>query len=290
MYQQFPKHKNDNMILKQKIADFTNKLQTQRYAYNTIKSYKNAITKFLLAFEKYDLKKVKEKNIENYIIYLIKTEKISASYQKQLLGSISKYFQLMLNKQLKVGHLHPKRGTFQLPKYLTKKEIIALLAVPKNIKHQCILKLLYGSGLRRSELINLQLTDIDSENMIIHIRNAKQNKDRTVMLPHKLLAELRQYYKAFKPKVFLFEGFYNKSYSASSIQKIVKNTAFKAGIKKKVTAHILRHSFATHLIESGTDIRYIQKMLGHNSIKTTQIYTHITDVSKSTIKSPLDEL
>lgn len=284
-------HKQNNQaVVKQKIKDFTSKLEVQRYAFNTIKSYKNAVTKFLLAFEKYDLNKVREKNIENYITHLIQKEKISPSYQKQLLGGISKYFQLILNKQLNLGYLYPKRSSVQLPKYITKNEVKAMLNVPKNRKHQCILKLLYGCGLRRSEAINLKITDIDSENMLIRISNSKGNKDRMVMLPNSLLLDLRQYYKVFKPKVYLFEGISNKRYSASSIQKIVKNAATKAGIKKKVTAHVLRHSFATHLIESGTDVRYIQQFLGHDSIKTTQIYTHITDISKSTIKSPLDSL
>lgn len=272
------------------VDDFANKLQIQRYAYNTIKSYKNAITKFLLVFHKYNLNKVEAKNIENYINHLIKTEKISPSYQKQLLGSIAKYFSLMLNKQLNLSHLYPKRSAFQLPKYITKKEIVAMINVPKSIKHQCILKLLYGCGLRRAEVINLKLTDINSEQMLIRVCQAKQNKDRMVMLPSTILQELRQYYRGYKPKTYLFEGPKNSKYSASSIQKIVKNTAAKAGIKNRVTSHILRHSFATHLIEDGTDIRYIQQLLGHNSIKTTQIYTHITDVSKSVIKSPLDSL
>jgi len=135
MYQK----QNNQVVVKQKVKEFTDKLEVQRYAFNTIKSYKNSVTKFLLAFEKYDLNKVQEKNIENYITHLIQKEKISPSYQKQLL----------------------------------KKEIKAMLNVPKNIKHQCILKLLYGCGLRRSEAINLKITDIDSENMLIRIRKKR---------------------------------------------------------------------------------------------------------------------
>lgn len=276
--------------IKQQVEAFVNKLQIQRYAFNTIKTYKNAIGKFLVAFQKYNLQKVNEQNIANYIHHLIKTKKISTSYQKQMLGSISKYFQLIHQKTLNLGHLYPSRSSLSLPKYITKKEMKAMLNVPKNIKHQCILKLLYGCGLRCSEVINLTINDIDSENMLVLVRQAKQNKDRTVMLPNKLLTILRQYCRGYKPGYFLFEGPRRRPYSASSIQKIVKNTARAAGIKKPVSPHILRHSFATHLIESGVDIRFIQKYLGHNSIKTTEIYTHVTDVSKSAIKSPLDNL
>ena len=126
--------------------------------------------------------------------------------------------------------------------------------------------------------------------MLVHVNQSKGNKDRKVMLSEKVLHKLRLYYKAYQPKVFLFEGQKNEQYSPSSVQKIIKKSAFKAGIKKYVTPHVLRHSFATHLLENGTDVRYVQELLGHNSIKTTQIYTHITDVSKSKIKSPIDTL
>ena len=159
-----------------------------------------------------------------------------------------------------------------------------------NLKHLCIVKLLYGAGLRLSEVLNLQLEDIDSRNLLINIRNSKGRKDRSVMLSDRLLTDLRNYFKEYEPKEYLFEGQKNAKYSSTSVQNIVKNAAKRAGIKKTVTPHILRHSFATHLVENGTDIRYVQELLGHNSIKTTELYTHITDVGKSKIKSPLDQL
>lgn len=159
-----------------------------------------------------------------------------------------------------------------------------------NLKHRCIVKLLYGCGLRLHELICLELTDVDSENMLIRINHSKGNKDRMVMLSPSLLAELRAYVKEFKPRKYLIEGQGGGRYSDKSVQMIVKAAAYRAGIQKLVTPHVLRHSFATHLLENGTDIRYIQQLLGHNSIKTTEIYTHITDVSRSQIRSPLDSL
>jgi site-specific recombinase XerD len=169
-------------------------------------------------------------------------------------------------------------------------EVKKLMAGVTNLKHRCIIKLLYGSGLRLSELLHLKLTDIDSKSMIIHIRKSKGNKDRVVMLSNSLLDELRVYFIHYKPTDFLFEGQSGGMYSEKSVQVIVKNAASKAGINKQVTPHTLRHSFATHLLEAGTDIRFIQQLLGHSSIKTTEIYTHITDVMKSKIKSPLDSL
>ncbi len=165
-----------------------------------------------------------------------------------------------------------------------------MIEAADNIKHRCILKLLYGAGLRVSEVLALTLADIDSANMLIHIRDAKGRKDRTVMLSRSLLADLRDYYLQYRPHRFLFEGRTGEAYSARSVQAVVRQIVEKAKITKTVTPHILRHSFATHLVESGTDIRYVQELLGHRSIKTTEIYTHITDISKSGIKSPLDHL
>ncbi len=141
-----------------------------------------------------------------------------------------------------------------------------------------------------SELLHIKISDINSECMLIHIRNSKGNKDRVVMLAPSVLDELRAYFKTYKHKVYLFEGQGGGMYSEKSVQAVVKAVAEKARITKKVTPHVLRHSFATHLLENGTDIRYIQQLLGHNSVKTTEIYTHITDVAKMNIKSPLDYL
>lgn len=144
--------------------------------------------------------------------------------------------------------------------------------------------------MRVSEVLNLKITDIDSSQMRILIRGAKGNKDRSVMLSEQLLEDLRTYFKQYKPESYLFEGQHKAMYSAKSIQNIVKKAAKRAGIRKTATPHILRHSFATHLVENGTDVRYVQELLGHNSIKTTEIYTHITEAGKSKIKSPLDQL
>ena len=159
-----------------------------------------------------------------------------------------------------------------------------------NLKHLCIIQLLYGAGLRVSEVLDLKLTDIESKNMLIHVRNSKGNKDRVVVLSEKLLEDLRKYFMRYKPKDHLFEGQNAPRYSAKSIQNLVKAAASRAGIKKRVTPHMLRHSFATHLIEKGMDIRYVQEMLGHQSIKTTQIYTHVTDSARRNLQSPLDSL
>ncbi|MBW6498439.1 MAG: tyrosine-type recombinase/integrase [Bacteroidales bacterium] len=162
---------------------------------------------------------------------------------------------------------------------------------PANIKHRAMLSLIYACGLRRSELLNLKPADVDSKRKLLIIRQAKGRKDRVAGLPESIIEMLREYYKEEKPKVWLFEGQEKgERYSATSLQKVLQNSVSKAGIKKPVSLHWLRHSFATHLLESGTDLRYIQELLGHKSSKTTEIYTHVSTKSLEKIKSPFDDL
>jgi site-specific recombinase XerD len=149
--------------------------------------------------------------------------------------------------------------------------------------------LIYSAGLRRSELINLKVSDINSERMVINIIGAKGKKDRVSLLSENILQLLRKYYKEYKPKKYLFEGARGGKYSSTSVVKILKNAAQKAGIRKNITPHMLRHSFATHLLEQGTDLRYIQELLGHNSSKTTEIYTHVSKKAIGNIRNPADD-
>ena len=179
---------------------------------------------------------------------------------------------------------------FTLPEVLSEEEVSRLFKAVHNLKHRCILYLLYAGGLRISELINLKITDINSDRNLIMIRNGKGAKDRTTLLSQKMLVLLRKYYLAYKPQHWLFESPHQTPYSTTSIRKIMKRGLKKAKIHKKATPHTLRHSFATHLLERGTDIRYIQSLLGHNSSKTTEIYTHITKKGLEKIVSPLDNL
>lgn len=272
------------------ISAFEERLITQRYSPNSIKIYVGCVNSFLKTFSKYNPQDISLELIEKYILWIIKEKNISASYQKQILFSITKFYDSIYNKKLDLYSLYPKRAEYKLPKYLSLSDVQKIINGTDNLKHKSIISLLYGGGLRLSELINLELSDINSDKMLIFIRQSKGKKDRVVMLSEKLLTLLRQYYVAYKPKFWLFEGQSGGQYSAKSVQQVVKSAAQKAGININVTPHVLRHAFATHLIENGTDIRFIQELLGHNSIKTTEKYTLITDVSKSKIKSPLDLL
>jgi site-specific recombinase XerD len=178
----------------------------------------------------------------------------------------------------------------QLPKMLSKAEIKKVFKATENSKHLLMLQLCYGMGLRVSEIVALKIEHINSEAMLVMIEGAKGKKDRYTNLPESVLPLLRNYYKEYIPKNYLFEGQYGGAYSTRSVQLVFKNAMKKAKVNKTIGIHGLRHSYATHLIESGADIRLLQELLGHNSVKTTQIYTHITDVSKSKVKSPLDFL
>jgi integrase/recombinase XerD len=192
--------------------------------------------------------------------------------------------------QRKVYLVDRLREEKRLPVVLNEKEIGDLLKATENIKHKAILMLAYSFGLRLIELINVKLTDIDTIRMQIRIEQSKGKIDRYTLLSVRLLEVLGEYLAIYKPKVWLFEGATGGQYSVGSVQAIMKNSMKKAGIKKKVSVHTLRHSFATHLLENGTDLRYIQSLLGHASSKTTEIYTHITTKGFDQIKSPLDKL
>jgi len=200
------------------------------------------------------------------------------------------YFEKVLGGNRKIYSIDRPRKEKILPEVLSEEEIIKILNATENIKHKAILMTIYSAGLRISELVNLKIKDIDSERMQIRVVQAKGKKDRYTLLGEKTLEILRKYVSEYKPKNWLFEGMKGEQYSTSSIQANLKIAVDKVGIKKRVTVHTLRHSFATHLLEAGTDIRYIQSLLGHSSGKTTEIYTHVTTKGFEQIKSPLDKL
>lgn len=272
------------------LSDFEVKLRLQRYAPSSIKTYKNALSKFLIAFQKQDLEQVTVQQVQLFIHHLQTKHNISPVYQKQILASITKFYLLYHNRKLELSPLYPKRKSKPLPKHLTVSEIKRLLQQCANLKHLCILKILYGCGLRVSEVLALKIADIDSDAMCLMVREAKGKKDRALPLPQTLLYNLRQYNLAYRPEVYLFEGQKGGKYTAKSIQNFIKKYAQEAKIRKTVTPHMLRHSYATHQLENGVNIRYVQELLGHNSIKTTELYTHVTKISKNKIASPLDQL
>ncbi len=266
---------------------FLDELEQRKYAVNTVRVYVNCFEKFINFYPKTPTEHLAEAEIKVFIQNLIKN-KASESYINQHINAIKFYFEIVHKMPNRFYDFPRPLKAEKLPEVLSKKEVLKMIDITFNLKHQCIISTLYSAGLRRSELIALKITDIDSQRMIIKVRGAKGNKDRLSLLSERLLLKLRLYFRNYKPRVYLFEGFPGEVYSATSVSNIVKKAAKKACIPKNVTPHTLRHSFATHLLESGTDLRYIQTLLGHNSSKTTEIYTHVaTNVFKE-INNPLD--
>ena len=216
---------------------------------------------------------------------------LSSSYQNQIVNSIKLYFKTCRDTKIEVEKIHRPKRAKVLPNVLSKEEVKKILDAHSNLKHKAMLSMIYSCGLRRSELLNLKFSDIDSKRNIVIIRQSKGKKDRITPLSAKILDLLRRYYKEYSPKTYLFEGQEkNTQYSARSLEEVLKKSVKLASINKPVTLHWLRHSYATHLLESGTDLRYIQELLGHNSSKTTEIYTHVSTKNIQQIKSPFDDL
>lgn len=270
--------------------EFILKLKELRYSERTVLVYKSSFEEFVNYYNQTDIDTIDEAMITAYLRYLVIERKISSSYQNQAINAIKFYYERVLGGPQKVYLIDRPREEKTLPVVMNEKEIADLFKATENIKHKAILMLGYSAGLRLSELVNVKLIDIDSERMQIRIAQAKGKKDRYSILSPKLLDVLRIYFASYKPKVWLFEGQTGDQYSHRSIQLIMKESTRKAGIKKKISVHTLRHSFATHLLEAGTDLRYIQSLLGHESSKTTEIYTHITTKGFDQIKSPIDKL
>ncbi|MDC9722331.1 MAG: tyrosine-type recombinase/integrase [Urechidicola sp.] len=266
---------------------YLQKLELKKYANNTVKTYVSCFEDFINYYNKSDVDSLDENDVRNYLEFLIKMDR-SDSYINQAINSIKFYYETVLGMPNRFYSIERPRKKRKLPVVLSKDDISLIIKNANNLKHKCIISLLYSAGLRRSELLNLKLTDIESKRMLIRVRDAKGNKDRYTLLSETILKDLRKYYKQYMPKEYLFEGQSKKQYSPNSVGKVVSNAAIKAGIKIPVSSHILRHSFATHLLESGVDIRYIQLLLGHNSTKTTEIYTHVAKNSFNFIKNPLD--
>lgn len=271
------------------LLKFKKWLFQKRLSENTVNTYVDVTSTYI----KYALLKNAEifstKIVEAFSYDYIFIPKKSVSYQNQFISGVKKFFEYKGYSYEEI-HIERPRKEKKLPIILSEVELKSIFNSVTNLKHKALLSLLYSAGLRIGEAINLEITDIDSKRMLIHIKQAKGKKDRYTLLSNAFIKILREYYIAYRPKKYLFEGQIGGKYSNTSAQKVLKNALFRAGIRKKATLHSLRHSFATYLLEKGTDIRYIQELLGHSSPKTTMIYTHVTETSLKKIKNPFDEL
>jgi integrase/recombinase XerD len=285
-------HLQDQNFLPCPLA-YLEKMQLLHYSSRTMRTYHAMLLRFLNTFASQDMDAINQFTPEliNKYHQSLQQRGHSFTFINQSINAIKFYYAKVLNR-LEIGLTEIDRPAKEkkLPKVLSNQEVAAILKAVANLKHRCLLLLLYSGGLRISEVINLKLTDVQSQRNLLLIRGGKGYKDRTTLLSGRLLEELRVYYKQYKPKVWLFEGQDGGPYSVESIRKVFRAAMEKAGIKRVATPHTLRHSFATHLLEQGTDLRYIQALLGHSSSKTTEIYTHVTQHGLEKIISPLDRL
>jgi site-specific recombinase XerD len=293
--------KNEVQPGKIKIEDFNHeqlqamrmldqKLKLKGYSENTLRTYLQHFKEFLFFYRDTHPIEIEELEIRNYILYLIEKRKLSKSTQNQAINAIKFFYEKVMMQERKVYYLERPIKEKRLPEVLSQEEVASVFDALDNIKHKTMLMLIYSAGLRRSEMLNLRMGDVDFDRHVVFIRGGKGHKDRQSVLSHGLIPMLDQYLKEYKPNFWLFEGLQGERYSASSLQQVFKQAAKKAGVKKLVRLHMLRHSFATHLLESGTSTRYIQVLLGHESPKTTEIYAHVSRFALDKIQSPLDQI
>jgi len=272
------------------ISKYEHQLTLKNYSKNTLKAYLNGLNIFLEYLSSNQVSEVSSKELDLFFHYCKKEQGYSYSMMKQLLASVKFLYEEVLSKDVDFNFNIKMKKPSRIPVVLSVQEVERLLKSFTNLKHKSIFTLIYSAGLRIGELLNLKIRDIDSDRMQIRINQGKGQKDRYSLLSPKVLLLLREYVSEYKPKEYLFEGQDGGKYSASSIQTLMRKHKKICGIKKKATPHTLRHSFATHLLDNGTDTRFIQELLGHKHISTTQIYTHVSSRSMKDIKSPVEDL
>jgi site-specific recombinase XerD len=280
-----------NGNLDRDIRAFVDWMRNRRYSEKTITTYEECLWVFFRFLDGKAPAEVTHADLERFQKKFVLAGGYSRSFQSQVINAVKLFFSNRQHRQLNPELVERPKKEKKLPNVLSKEEVKQILEAPANLKHRAMLSLIYACGLRRSELLNLKLKDVDAKRKLLIVRGAKGKKDRIVPLSDKVLTMLREYYKYSRPQAYLFEGYKTgEQYSEGSLQKVLKNALQKAGIQKPVTLHWLRHSYATHLLENGTDLRYIQEILGHKSSKTTELYTHVTDNSIKQIKTPFDDL
>lgn len=270
---------------------FLEKLKQVRYSEHTVRVYTSYFRDFQEYFADRNLKRITPEEINGYLLHLIKDKNISSCQQNQRINAIKFYYEKVLGQERRCYKVNRAKREKTLPDVLSKEEIKKILDVTaKDLRFFCVFSILYSAGLRISELLNLKPGDISESRFMIRVRQGKGRKDRYTLLSKPLMKKLAEYNRLYRPKVWFFERRPGEPFTESIISKRLKAAALEAGITKRIYPHLLRHSFATHLLEQGTDIKIVKELMGHNNIKTTERYVHIADTFKSNIKSPLDDL
>lgn len=272
------------------LQNFLNKLYLKSYSAKTITTYRNEFAQLLYIIGNTPAQNLTRQQLQRYILYCVNKGLSEHTIHSRINALKFYYEQVLHNSKMFFEIPRPKRPQ-QLPKVLNKEEIAAIIKAIQNVKHKTIIMLAYGCGLRVSEIIKLTINDIDGRRRLMMIREGKGKKDRVISLSPALLVMLREYYREYKPVTFLFEGIIpGSSYSISSLEQIIYKAKEKAGITKNGSMHMLRHSFATHLLDKGTDVVLIQKLLGHNDIKTTLRYLHVSNKDLLNVLSPIEDI
>lgn len=271
------------------LSKLEKELAARRYSSKTKKAYLHYNEDFL-KFSRKNPTEISNDNVKDYLFHLVEKKEVSTSTLNTAINALKFYYGEVLKRRFAYEIKRPKKDK-KLPVVLSQEEVSRIISSVTNLKHKLILMLVYSAGLRVSEVVTLKPEDIDVERELIHVKGAKGRKDRYTMLSDVAMGALELYLKAYRPEKWLFPGQKSSSHiTTRTVQRIFEDAIEKAGIKKDVSVHSLRHSFATHLLEGGTDLRYIQELLGHKSSKTTEIYTHVSKKDLSNIKSPLDSI
>lgn len=265
------------------------KLRLQRYSFRTVKTYTSFFKQLLGFYPDRHPETLDKEALMKFLLHGVQVKKWGESTQNQAVNAVKCYYEKVLGQERTFYELRPKKRQL-LPEVFSEQEVIDILKSVPKLKHKTILMLIYSAGLRIGESVNLRKVDIDLERRTVFIKAGKGKKDRYSIVSDKFVEILKRYLETYRPAYWLFEGPDGGPYSTSSIRKIFRRAVEKAGANPYTTVHTLRHSFATHLLERGMDLRYIQVLLGHNSSETTEIYTHITQKAKEKLCSPLDFL
>lgn len=283
-------HNNITIENLQQVELLVKTLKLKAYSPNTIRVYKDEMMVLVKLLGQRAVQKLEARHIKSYILWQLQEKKLSEAKAHSTLNALKFYFEQVLHQPKIFINIPRPKKPLQLPAVHSPGQIKKIIDVTRNTKHRAMLMTGYAAGLRISEIVSLKVKDIDSERMVLYIRKAKGKKDRQVALSVKLLEQLRKYFKEYQPKVYLFEGADGGAYSVRSLQQVFQASRALSGNTKTGGIHSLRHSYATHLLEGGTDIRIIQELLGHNSVKTTERYTHVSTKQIGKVQSPLDKL
>lgn len=286
------KIKNDvPEVTRNEIEQLKKWMQQQRYGASTVKTYIHQLEIFFGFFNEKKPNEITTSDITLFNHDFILENRLSSCFQNQTISALKKFYAVLYQRNLEAEHIERPRKSHSLPKVMSKQELQRFFEAIKNQKHQMAFETIYAFGLRRGELLNLKLQHIDSKRRMLSVIDAKGKKDRALPISNRWLEKAKLYYNRYRPHVYFIEGLYpGKGIAAASLQQVFENTLEKSNITKPYTIHCLRHSFATHLLENGTDLRYIQELLGHKSSKTTEIYTHVSNESLKNIKNPFDDL